>query len=762
MKILPTVQLLLLLAFGAIAHADPSATGEPAGAERVKSLETRLAAARQEVARLEAELAAAKTAAHSRHAVTHGERKQLAPAASTLLQEKGLRHGDVRSITRIAGQVPSLLFGQTGNETRFAIRGAYTAHTGPGSEPLVGIFEDGVPVTTTSQALGPYVDVREIEVLRGPQGVEYGRYAFGGVVEVRSNEPDPGAWDTSLRGTIASSDLTRFEAMLNIPVAETLAIRLAGASESFSGYVNNYVLEESDADDLKTRAQQYVRMAIKWQATEDLGLRLNFVSLDQNGSGSGVWGYQQVGAMIGGQYLPGHHFAPPGETPDHGPWDIARNMSSLAELENLSTTLALDWRLDFANLEWRINKSKFESLQVFDGDYSNGGNPYDSDFNGWDSHMDTVSSDLALSSPGQGPVDWVAGLHYLEREADWGWLATYDNVHYRPDWDATGDYLTDSVAAYANLGYRPLDRLRLFAGLRWHEDSKRSRNGDVDRWDGLLWSAGAEYEFSDTMSAYLKASTAYRPGGLNETPGVTAAYNAENVTAYEAGYETRFADDTVSLNLTAFLHDYEDLQTQAFTHLPLPGGPVISEYLATAGGKTSRGVEAELAWTPDNGWDIAANFAWLDAEFRGFAIPALAGLGSPLQAGESSGLLLDGSQPAFSPDWMAGLRVAYSLDLGNWGKLQPMFQTRFIADYYSNDLNLPGTLQKAHGVSDLRLFWRLPGDRVSMQLYIENLSVEEVLQATTVYNPVERPDIATILAGWGDPRKYGLILSWRY
>ncbi len=500
MKALRTafLQLLLCLFFSSVIHAANQDSKAPAddpdsfkkNLEQIESLEAELSGARQEVARLEAELSAAKQQLAGQNTAAAYNRHSGAAVAATRITADGMQDGGIRDVTRVAQQVPGMLFGQSGNEARFAIRGTHTNRTGPESDQILAIYEDGVPVVTTTQALGPYVDMRQIEILRGPQGVMYGRNAFGGVVAVHSNKPDLSGWDAALQGSIGYSDFTRFEAMLNIPVMDSLAIRLAGASESVSGYVNNYVLEESDADDLKTRIQQYVRLAARWQASDDFSLQLNFVSLDQNGTGSGMWGYQQIGAMIDGNYYPGHHFAPSGATPDHGPWDIARNMESMAELENLSTSIVLDWNLDFATLHWLANTSSFESLQVFDGDYSNGGSVYNSDFNGWNSFMDTVSSDLRLTSNGQGRLDWLAGVHVLSSESDWGWLETRDSAQQQPEWDEDGLYTTESTAVYASAGFRVLDNTRVFGGMRWYEDQKELRSGEHGSWDGVLWNAG--------------------------------------------------------------------------------------------------------------------------------------------------------------------------------------------------------------------------------------------------------------------------------
>jgi hypothetical protein len=91
-----------------------------------------------------------------------------------------------------------------------------------------------------------------------------------------------------------------------------------------------------------------------------------------------------------------------------------------------------------------------------------------------------------------------------------------------------------------------------------------------------------------------------------------------------------------------------------------------------------------------------------------------------------------------------------------------VLHARLISDYYTNDLNLPGALQEAHSVTDLRLFWRLPRDKVSLHLYIENFTSGKVLNSTVIYNPEERQDIATFLADWSDTQRYGLALSYRY
>ncbi len=238
---------------------------------------------------------------------------QSQAVAITTLHEDDLVRSRIRNITRIADQVPNMQYGQVGNEAKISIRGMRTNRTGAEADPVIAIFEDGVSVPTTTQALEPYVDINRIEVLRGPQGVRYGRNAFGGVINIISNEPDASGWDAAFEGEYGYADGTRFDAMLNVPILETLSTRIAARYDIHSGYVGNFVLD-GDADDLRDRKQQYVRWMTKWQPTDKFSLMVNLVSYDQNQTGSGMWGYQQIGAYVDGQYQPGHQFAPDGAT----------------------------------------------------------------------------------------------------------------------------------------------------------------------------------------------------------------------------------------------------------------------------------------------------------------------------------------------------------------------------------------------------------------------------------------------------------------
>mgnify|MGYP001814197226 FL=1 len=683
------------------------------------------------------------------------------PVAITTLREDNLVRSRIRNITRIADQVPNMQYGQAGNEAKVAIRGIRTNRTGAEADPVVAIFEDGVTVATTTQALEPYVDINRIEVLRGPQGVMFGRNAFGGVINIISNEPDPSGWDAAFEGEFGWADGTRFDAMLNIPILETLSTRIAARYDIHSGYVGNFVLD-GDADDLRDRKQQYVRWMTKWQPTDKLDLMFNFVSYDQNQTGSGMWGYQQIGAYVDGEYQTGNLIAPEGARADRDGWLVGRNMASLEDQENLSGTLKVNWDMGFATLQWFINKSTFENQQVFDSDYSDAGDLYNSDFNGWRSKRDTWSSELRLLSSSNGRFDWLAGVYWMDMESNWDWLETREGEFFQPEWDVKGRYMTDNTSVFASAGYHFNDSWRLSGGLRWYKDNKTLRGGEKDDWDGVLWNAALSYKINENMNSYFSASTGYRPGGINETPGVEASFDSESVTAYEIGLKSVLVDGSLVMNLSAFYNDFKDIQAQSFTILPLPGTAGLMDYMSTGGAMESKGVEAEIQWLPGSRWNISANLAWLDAEFKDYQVPAIAGLGDIEGHTMGDTLSLKGWRPALSPEWSFGMQASYIFDIGDGGTLTPMLQTTYAGKHYANDLNLVGARQDSYTKTDIRLFWDLPGNKIKFQFYIENIEEEDNLNNALVYNPEENPEIATFLANWGDPMTYGILMSYRW
>lgn len=787
----PSPLFLLLIVFLTFTHS-PVEASEPADAAltareaamqaEIKRLETQLKDARQTISSLQTDLQTARAeftamqqapavpaadaspvaaAAEDRHALANAliTDPQL-PGSITRLGAEELARGGVEDLSRLEFLAPGLRYGQTGHDARLSMRGARTNSIGPEAASVVGVFEDGVYLPTSTVRLDSILDVERIDVLRGPQITNFGQHAYAGAVSIVTNKPDFNGFSGYAEGENSLPDRTRWRLSLNVPVGDTLALRVAGLSESRSGWINNFVIE-SDADDLNDRKEQTLRTSMLWQPTDDFSILLWRKFQDDNGTGTAPWGYQQIGAYIDGELKPGHQFAPEGFTPDSGPWDVYRNFISSAQAEHELNTLDLNWDMGLARVQWLSNYSRFEGAQTYDNDFSNKGEFTTSAFAGWSTDETSRSSELRLSSADHGALGWLLGVYWSDRDANWGWLQAHEGVIFQPDWDVKGEFSAETKAAFAQLSYEWGDHFTLSGGLRWNEDSKTLKSGEHGSWDDILWKAALQYDFNEQTMTYVSVSTGYVAGGNNAAPGVNPAWQPETLTAYEAGLKSSLLDGDLALDLAVWYNDFKDVQSQSFLVLPFPGSPEATEFTGNGGALEARGIEAKIQWSPVPAWKLASNIAYTDAQFGDYTAPNLNGLGDI--AGHTQGDLLSFKdwRPALSPKWVVGLQTSYTFSFTHWGTLTPYLQNTYASNYFVSDINLAGVNQDAHNRTDFRLIWQ-PTDSFQVQIYALNYDDTASLNWARVYNPAARPDITTLQANWNNPSSQGVLFNYRF
>ena len=219
----------------------------------------------------------------------------------TAFSAEDLKRGGIEDLTRIEYMVPGLKMGQSGNEARLAMRGTRTNNVGTEAEQVIGIFEDGVYVPTTTQALGSYVDLERIEVLRGPQGTLYGRNTFGGTINIHTRAPDLDSVNGYVTGLYGDYDRRKLEGAINVPLGDQVAVRLAGIMDKHDGFIQN---NHPGGDDLRDKDNQYVRGTLLWAPTDTFDMTLRIAYMDQQSSGDAIWGYQIIGGYRNGNFPP--------------------------------------------------------------------------------------------------------------------------------------------------------------------------------------------------------------------------------------------------------------------------------------------------------------------------------------------------------------------------------------------------------------------------------------------------------------------------
>lgn len=152
---------------------------------------------------------------------------------------------------------------QSPNNPGFVIRGITSDATDSFAEARVSVYQDGVSI---SKAQGAYVelfDIDRVEVAKGPQSTLYGRGALIGAINVIQNKASTVDLGGSLKFEGGDYGYLSGEGVLNMPLSDVLAIRVAGRIRERDGYVENPLGD--DFQSLDTRA---LRFAVGFTPTD--------------------------------------------------------------------------------------------------------------------------------------------------------------------------------------------------------------------------------------------------------------------------------------------------------------------------------------------------------------------------------------------------------------------------------------------------------------------------------------------------------------
>ncbi len=134
-----------------------------------------------------------------------------------------------QNLTGLSYTVPNVQMEEVGTfpgVQNFSIRGQGINSSIPSVDPTVGLFIDGVYMGTTFGTIIDMWDLESVEVLRGPQGLLFGRNVTGGAVTVRSARPDPsGELGIRARASGTNADYYNVSALVEGPLVQD---RLAG------------------------------------------------------------------------------------------------------------------------------------------------------------------------------------------------------------------------------------------------------------------------------------------------------------------------------------------------------------------------------------------------------------------------------------------------------------------------------------------------------------------------------------------------------
>jgi outer membrane receptor protein involved in Fe transport len=582
---------------------------------------------------------------------------QDTPISISALSGAQLVAAGITTVEEMSHEVPGLSMRSAGpGQTEYEARGL--ASNG-GAAPTVGFYLDEVPLSPPALAqVGKVVidpdlyDVNRIELLRGPQGTLYGSGSMGGTIKVVTNEPKLGAFEGSVQGTLSDTQGGGANGggkfMLNVPIGDTLALRVVGTDEHRSGWIDRVVLNPFPLDTPLANGPPYVRgnvLAAPVQNayhdvnTEDLyGGRASILfqpSSDLSIVGTVLYQRLTMGGYDEFDYPPGSSYEAHFEAAN-----VPEPMADTVHIYSLKIEANLGFaQLTSATAYWdrqeHQTQDATESTSQFTGVVPYVGAPW--------SEIDLTrqfSQEVRLTSHEDGRLRWVAGAFFSDLNSVWQLYSA--NSFYAAPGNETGllgaannPYRVQQFAAFADGSYKLTDTLTFSAGLRWYRylsqqleqewgdfingsDTPPTATKTEAADNGFNPRFNLSYSPNANLNTYISASKGFRPGGANQivpppnvppycAAGAPLTFGPDSVWNYEIGEKAKAFDNWLTINSDFYYIKWNDVQET----LLLACG---SEYNANAGSGRSFGPELEINAKLSSEWSISLSASYTDAK----------------------------------------------------------------------------------------------------------------------------------------------------
>jgi len=168
------------------------------------------------------------------------EKLQNVPIAVSAFNTEALERQQIKNTSDLQLSLPNVTFTKTNfTSSSFTIRGIGDLCVGTTCDSATAIHYNDAPLFGTRLFEGEFYDLAQIEVLRGPQGTLYGRNATSGVVNFRTAKPKLGQTEASVEAEYGNYNGVKTKGMLNVPIGDIAAVRVAGFYLNRDGYTTN-------------------------------------------------------------------------------------------------------------------------------------------------------------------------------------------------------------------------------------------------------------------------------------------------------------------------------------------------------------------------------------------------------------------------------------------------------------------------------------------------------------------------------------------
>jgi outer membrane receptor protein involved in Fe transport len=387
--------------------------------------------------------------------VTATKREQTlqdVPVAVTVTTAETIERAQIRDLKDLSSVVPSLRVNQlqSSANTNFYIRGFGNGANNAGIEPSVGLFIDNVYRSRSASMIADMPDIQRVEVLRGPQSTLFGKNASAGVISIVTREPQF-KFGGNVEATYGNFDAMTFKGVVTGPLAESVAVSLAGSYNKRDGYVRDL----GTGDRTNERNRWMVRGQLLFEPSSDLKIRLigDYGKIDENCCAA--VNIRQSGATAALVAVGGRVNAPADKFDDV----IYNNRNSTNKIENWGLSGQIDWNAGNVNLSSITAYRRTNAVTDQDSDFTSAELLRQ---NFQDLRIKTFTQEFRATTDFDGPINGLLGGFYFNEKIDQNNLISWGSAA-RP----YANLLVQSASGGAlNIGGAPASDLeRIFGGL---------------------------------------------------------------------------------------------------------------------------------------------------------------------------------------------------------------------------------------------------------------------------------------------------------
>ena len=212
------------------------------------------------------------------------ENIQDVPISVTALDSELLELKQVDTFSDLQFNAPNVNYTKTGfSGSNFQIRGVGATLTAASADSGVATHVNDVYIQSPRLFELEYYDLERVELLRGPQGTLFGRNATGGTINMITAKPLLEEHAGALSVEYGNYDSLRIDGMVNIPLGEDVAVRLAGIKLQRSGFWET-VDPRADFEDYDDRDIYSLRGSLRWTPTDDTTIDFMASTFDEDDS----------------------------------------------------------------------------------------------------------------------------------------------------------------------------------------------------------------------------------------------------------------------------------------------------------------------------------------------------------------------------------------------------------------------------------------------------------------------------------------------